>query len=46
MSHLDEMFMAKQRDDESLKRNHESYEVEIEYQDKTDELPIEIEETL
>ena len=42
MGILDEAYMTQQRVDESLARNHEEYEVEIEYQDNSDELQIEL----
>ena len=42
MGILDEAFMTEQREQESLKRNHESYEVEIEYQRRIAEIQIQL----
>ena len=38
----DEMYMTQQRVEESLKRNHEEYEVEIEYQRKVAEIQVQL----
>ena len=42
MSSMSEVYMTQQREQESLKRNHESYEVEIEYRRQIAEIQVQV----